>query len=417
MTEQDIDIAVIGGGAAGLAAAIKAKEAGIKDVVVLDRNEGLGGILPQCIHTGFGLHYLKENLTGPEYISRFIKKAQDLQIECKLETMVLKITRDKEILVINSVDGLLALRAKAIVLAMGCREKTRGALCIPGTRPAGIYTAGTAQMLMDIEGYVPGKDVVILGSGDVGLIVARRLAMEGVNVRAVVEVMPYPGGLTRNVVQCLEDFGIPLLLERTITFIHGHDRVEAVTISKVDAEGVPVPGTEEKITCDTLILSVGLIPENELSEDAGIVLDPATGGPFVNEHMETSIPGVFACGNVVTVYNLVDYVSRTGELAGESAARYVLNKLPPLRREIALKSGDNVRSIVPQIIGGERPLTLYIQAKKPMRNIEVKIGNIAFPQSVVRPPEMIVIELTKGRLKKLEKKPELLVGIEERANR
>ena len=417
MIRKDIDIAVIGGGAAGLAAAIKAKEAGIKNVVVLDRNEELGGILPQCIHTGFGLHYFKENLTGPEYISRFIKKVQDSQIECKLETMVLKITHDKEILAVNSIDGLLALRAKAIVLAMGCREKTRGALCIPGTRPAGIYTAGTAQMLMDIEGYVPGKDVVILGSGDVGLIMARRLAMEGANVRAVVEVMPYPGGLTRNVVQCLEDFGIPLLLERTITFIHGHDRVEAVTISKVDAEGNPVPGTEEKIMCDTLILSVGLIPENELSEDAGIVLDPATGGPFVNEHMETSIPGIFACGNVVTVYDLVDYVSRVGELAGESAARCVLNKLPPLRKEITLKSGDNVRSIVPQIIGGERPLTLYIRAKKPMRNVEVKIQNITFPKSVVRPPEMIVIKLTKERLKKLEKKPELLVSIEERAHR
>ena len=414
--ERDIDIAVIGGGAAGLAAAIKAKEGRIKDVVVLDRNEELGGILPQCIHTGFGLHYFEENLTGPEYISRFIKKAQDLQIECKLETTVLKITSNKEILATNSVDGLFALRSKAIVLAMGCREKTRGALFIPGTRPAGIYTAGTAQMLMDIEGYMPGRDVVILGSGDVGLVMARRLAMEGANVRAVVEVTPYPGGLTRNVVQCLEDFRIPLLLERTITFIHGRDRVEAVTISKVDAEGNPIPWTEEKITCDTLILSVGLIPENELSEDVGIVLDPTTGGPVVNEYMETSIPGIFACGNVITVYDLVDYVSQVGELAGESAVRYVLNKLPPLRREIALKSGDNVRSVVPQIISGERPLTLHIRAKKPMRNVEVKIQNITFPRNVVRPPETIVIELTDEGLKKLDKKPELLVSIEERAH-
>ena len=413
MIRRDIDIAVIGGGAAGLAAAIKAKEAGIKDVVILDRNEELGGILPQCIHTGFGLHHFKENLTGPEYISTFIKRAQDLQIECKLETMVLKITPNKEILAVNSVDGLLTHRAKAIVLAMGCREKTRGALCIPGTRPAGIYTAGTAQRLMDIEGYMPGRDVVILGSGDVGLITARRFAMEGASVKAVVEAMPYPGGLTRNVVQCLEDFGIPLLLERTITFIHGHDRVEAVTISKVDAEGNTVPGVEEKIMCDTLVLSVGLIPENELSEDAGIVLDSTTGGPVVNERMETSIPGIFACGNVVTVYDLVDYVSSVGELAGESAARYVLNELPPLRREIALKSGDNVRSVVPQIIGGERPVTLYIRAKKPMRNVEVRIQNLRFPERVVRPPEMIVIELTEERLMKLEKKPVLLVSMEE----
>ena len=411
--ERGIGVAVIGGGAAGLAAAIKVKEAGVRDVLILDRNEELGGILPQCIHTGFGLHYFKENLTGPEYVSRFIKKAQSLQIEYKLETMVLEITSSKEVLAVNSVDGLLALQAKAIILAMGCREKTRGALHIPGTRPAGIYTAGTAQRLMDIEGYMPGKDIVILGSGDVGLMMARRFAMEGADVKAVVEAMPYPGGLTRNVVQCLEDFRIPVLLERTVTFIHGRDRIEAVTISKVDAEGNPIPGTEETIQCDTLVLSVGLIPENELSEGAGIALDPATGGPVVNEYMESSVAGIFACGNVVTVYDLVDYVSHVGDVAGMSAANYALDKLPPLGREMALKPGDNVRCVVPQIISGERPATLYIRAKKPMQDVNVKIENLTFVRRVVRPPEMIVIKLTGEKLEGLERRPELRVDIRE----
>ena len=415
MVEGGIDVAVIGGGAAGLAAAIRAKEAGAETVVILDRNDELGGILPQCIHTGFGLHYFKENLTGPEYISRFIKKARSLGIGCKLETMVLKITPKKEVVAVNSVDGLLAFRAKAIILAMGCRERARGALSIPGTRPAGVFTAGTAQRLMDVEGYMPGERVVILGSGDVGLIMARRFAMEGAKVEAVVEMLPYPGGLDRNVVQCLEDFNIPLLLQHTVTFVHGADRVEAVTTAKVDGNGRPIPGTERMMECDTLILSVGLIPENELSEAAGIALDPVTGGPIVNERMETSVQGIFACGNVVHVHDLVDHVTQVGELAGESAARHVLNKLPPLSRKITLRAGENVRYVVPQIISGKEHVTLYTRVRKPMRDVKVKIGNLTIAKRVVKPPETVVIKLTEERLEKLEKKDKLVVSIEKEA--
>lgn len=415
MVEGGIDVAVIGGGAAGLAAAIRAKEAGAETVVILDRNEELGGILPQCIHSGFGLHYFKENLTGPEYISRFIKKPRGLGIGCKLETMVLKITPKKEVVAVNSVDGLLAFRANAIILAMGCRERARGALSIPGTRPAGVFTAGTAQRLMDVEGYMPGERVIILGSGDVGLIMARRFAMEGAKVEAVVEMLPYPGGLDRNVVQCLEDFNIPLLLQHTVTFVHGADRVEAVTTAKLDGNGRPIPGTERMMECDTLILSVGLIPENELSEAAGIALDPATGGPIVNEHMETSVQGIFACGNVVHVHDLVDHVTQVGELAGERAARHVLNKLPPLSRKITLRAGENVRYVVPQIISGKEPVTLYTRVRKPMRDVKVKIGNLTIPKRVVKPPETVVIKLTEERLEKLEKKDKLVVSIEKEA--
>ena len=412
MTKRNVDIAVIGGGAAGLAAAIKAKEKGIENIVILERNEELGGILPQCIHTGFGLRYFKENFTGPEYISRFIKKAQDLQIESKLDTMVLEITSDKKITAVNSVDGLLTLQAKAIVLAMGCRERTRGALGIAGTRPAGILTAGTAQRLMDIEGYMPGAKVVILGSGDIGLIMARRFVMEGAKVEAVVEILPYASGLSRNVVQCLEDFNIPLLLEHTVTSIHGADRVEAVTVAKVNVDWKPIQETERTIECDTLILSVGLIPENELSQIADIALDSATGGPIINDYMETSVQGIFGCGNVVHVYDLVDQVTQAGELAGESAARYVLNELPTLRKKIVLKAGDNVKSVVPQIISGEEPVTLHLRVKKPMRNVKVKIGNLSIPKRVVRPPEMVVISFTGKAIEKLEKKDELRVSIE-----
>jgi len=413
LIERGIDIAVIGGGAAGLAAAIKAREKGIEKIMILERNEELGGILPQCIHTGFGLRYFKENLTGPEYISRFIKEVENLQIETKLDTMVLEITSGRRITAVNKNDGLLILQAKAIVLAMGCRERTRGALGIAGTRPAGILTAGTAQRLMDIEGYLPGAKVVILGSGDVGLIMARRFTMEGAKVEAVVEILPFVSGLSRNIVQCLEDYNIPLLLEHTVTSIHGADRVEAVTLARVDAGGNPLRNTERTIECDTLILSVGLIPENELSQTAGIVLDSGTGGPIVNEHMETSIQGIFGCGNVVHVHDLVDHVTQAGELAGESAAKNVLNELPPLRKKIVLKAGDNVKSVVPQIISGEKPVTLHLRVKKPMREARVKLGNLNIPKRVVRPPEMVVVNLTEKALEKLEKKHALTVSIEE----
>ena len=413
MIEEDVEVAVIGGGAAGLAAAIRAKETGAEKVTILDRNSELGGILPQCIHTGFGLHHFRENLTGPEYIARFIERARSLKVECKLDTMVLRVTPEKEVVAVNSPDGLMTLKSRAIVLAMGCRERPRGALGIPGTRPAGIFTAGTAQRLMDVEGYLPGKRIVILGSGDVGLIMARRFAMEGAKVEAVVEILPYPGGLARNLVQCLEDFQIPLLLKHTVTFIHGAERVEAVTTARVDEGGSPISGTERMIRCDALILSVGLIPENELSEAAGIVLDPATGGPVVNEHMETSIPGIFACGNVVHVHDLVDYVTETGELAGESAANYAMGKLPPLARKMVLKAGQNVRYVVPQIVSGEEPVALFLRVRKPLRNVKVKIRSLTMPIRVVRPPETVVLRLTEKRLGKLEKEKELTINIEE----
>jgi NADPH-dependent 2,4-dienoyl-CoA reductase/sulfur reductase-like enzyme len=409
---EKVDVVIIGGGAAGLAAAIEARQR-VRDVLILERSGELGGILPQCIHTGFGLHYFKENLTGPEYISRFIQKARELQIEHKLNTMVLQISSNRKITAINSVDGLFTLQAKAIVLAMGCRERTRGALRIPGDRPAGIYTAGTAQRLMDLEGYMVGKRVVILGSGDVGLIMARRFAMENARVEAVVEIAPYPGGLDRNVVQCLDDFGIPLLLQHTITSIRGVGRVEAVTVARVDIDGRPIPETEREIKCDTLIISAGLIPENELSRAAGVALDQATGGPIVDEHMETSVRGIFACGNVVHVHDLVDHVSWAGEIAGRSAAMYVMGELPPSKRKIALITGKNVRYVVPQMISGEEGVTLHLRVKKPMRNVRVKIGDLAIPLRAVKPPELVMIKLDQEKIKRIGRRDKLVISIRE----
>lgn len=408
---MEVDLLVIGGGAAGLAAAIKAREEGVERILVLERAEELGGILPQCIHTGFGLHYFGENLTGPEYISRFIEKLHKLGIEYKLNTMVLRLFPDKRVLAANSDDGLLEIHAGAVILAMGCRERTRGQLNIPGTRPAGIYTAGTAQRLMDIEGYLPGRRVVILGSGDVGLIVARRFAMEGAKVEAVVEILPFPGGSDRNVVQCLQDFDIPLLLEHTVTSIHGRDRVEGVTIAKVDQDGKPIPGTERTIECDTLILSVGLIPENELSREAGLSLDPATLGPVVDEHMETSVRGIFACGNVVHVHDLVDHVTWEGELAGAMAARY-LSGIPPIPKRIRLTPGNNVRYVVPQVISGEEPFVLQMRVKKPIRNAEVRIGKLSISKRVVKPSEVSTINIEGEALRELKAGREWVVSVE-----
>ena len=411
MIKEKLDIIVIGGGAAGLAAAVAAKERGVDSILILERNPELGGILPQCIHTGFGLHYFKQNLTGPEYINRFIKKAHDLDIGYKLETMILKLTPQREALAVNQYDGLLRLQADSIVLAMGCRERSRGALCIPGTRPAGIFTAGTAQRLMDIEGYVPGRKVLILGSGDVGLIMARRFTMEGAEVVGVVEIMPYPGGLDRNL-QCLRDFSIPLYLGHAATFIHGSDRVEAVTVSRLDEDGKPIVGEEKIMDCDTLILSAGLIPENELSKRAGITLDPKTGGPVVDENMETSVEGIFACGNVVHVHDLVDHVTQDGETAGRNAAKKVLGELLPLERRIRLRAEGNIRYVVPQIISGDEPLTLYSRVKEPAFNATIGVGrNIIVRKRVVKPPELVTIELTDERLRRLEKEEELSVAM------
>lgn len=317
------DIVIVGGGPAGLAAAVSARENGTDSILILERDKELGGILNQCIHNGFGLHTFKEELTGPEYAGRFVEQVQELQIEYKLNTMVMDISREKVVTAMNSIDGLFEIQAKAVILAMGCRERSRGALNIPGYRPAGIFSAGTAQRLVNMEGYMPGRKVVILGSGDIGLIMARRMTLEGAKVQAVAELMPYSGGLKRNIVQCLDDYGIPLKLSHTVVDIRGRERVEGITLAQVDDKGKPIPGTEEEYECDTLLLSVGLIPENELSGGMGVELSRVTSGPVVNESLETSIEGVFACGNVLHVHDLVDYVSEEAAAAGRNAARYV----------------------------------------------------------------------------------------------
>ena len=323
---METELAIIGGGPAGLAAALAAREAGVEDILILERDSVLGGILNQCIHNGFGLHTFHEELTGPEYAYRFIEQVEEAKIPYLTDTMVVDLEEEegeKYITAMNSKDGLLTIRAKAIILAMGCRERPRGALNIPGFRPAGVYSAGTAQRLVNIEGKMPGKNVVILGSGDIGLIMARRMTLEGAKVHTVAEIMPYSGGLKRNIVQCLDDFGIPLKLSTTVVKIHGKERVEGVTLAKVDERMKPIPGTEEYIPCDTLLLSVGLLPENELTEELGAKMSPVTRGPLVTESMETSLSGVFACGNVLHVHDLVDFVSQEAALAGKAAAEWL----------------------------------------------------------------------------------------------
>lgn len=403
MHTRNVDVAVIGAGPAGLAAAIKSKEAGISRVAIIERAEKPGGLLEQCIHNGFGLHYFQEDMTGPEYAHRFIEKAADLRVEMQLESMVLNISPDRRITFVNRKDGLVTLTAGAIVLAMGCRERTGQAIMLTGTRPAGIFTAGTAQRYINVEGFIPGKEVVILGSGDVGMIMARRLSLEGVVVKAVVEVLPYVGGLIRNEVQCLRDFDIPLMLGHTVTEVHGQDRVEAVTVAKVDRDRQPVAGTAKKIGCDTLLLSVGLIPENELSRIAGIELDPLVGGPVVDETMQTSVAGIFAGGNVVHVHDLVDNVTREAELAGEGAASYVSGRIEPGVRKIMVRSGENISYVVPYTITGDREVTLYARVKEPEVKVVIKAGNI-FSKSLkaVKPSEMLNIGLTMKELEKME---------------
>ena len=369
------DIVIIGGGPAGMAAAVAAYDAGIKDTVILDREDTLGGILRQCIHNGFGLHKLGKELTGPEYAAVYAKQVEERGIKVYTETMVTGLTPDK-IVTASSREGILKIKAKAVILAMGCRERSRGALNICGTRPAGIFSAGTAQKLINCEGYGVGKRVVILGSGDIGLIMARRMSLEGAKVEAVCEIMPYSGGLTRNIVQCLEDFGIPLYLSTTVAEIHGSGRLEGVTIAKVGPDRKPIEETKRYIPCDTLLLSVGLIPENELTRSAGIPIDPVTNGAIVDENRQTGIPGIFACGNVLQVHDLVDYVSDEAEIAGLGAAKYLQEKLSDAKT-IDTKAGFGVRYVLPQKVSIDpaKDTSLFLRVSAPYGKVRFTVSS------------------------------------------
>lgn len=366
---RNYDIVIIGGGPAGLAAAVAARDYGIERILILERDKELGGILNQCIHNGFGLHTFKEELTGPEYASRYEIQVRSRHIDYKLNTMVMDVSREKVVTAMNRNEGLFEIQATSVILAMGCRERSRGGLNIPGYRPAGVFSAGTAQRLVNMEGYMPGREVVILGSGDIGLIMARRMTLEGAKVKVVAELMPYCGGLKRNIVQCLDDYGIPLKLSHTVIDIKGKERLEGVVLAAVDERGIPIPGTEEDYACDTLLLSVGLIPENELSGEMGVEISRVTWGPVVNESLETSIDGVFACGNVLHVHDLVDFVSEEAASAGKHAAKYVTGSRKKTKgQEISLQPVDGVRYTVPSTIDPER--------MEDTQTVRFRVGNV-----------------------------------------
>lgn len=405
------DVIIIGAGPAGLAAACEAYKNGAVKILVVERDKEAGGILNQCIHNGFGLHYFKEELTGPEYAGRFIDMLKDTSAELMLDTMVLEVTEDNEVRMMNPLEGYFSVWSKSVILTMGCRERTRGAIGIPGARPAGVFTAGAAQRYVNIEGYMVGKKVVILGSGDIGLIMARRMTLEGAQVVACVELMPYSNGLNRNIVQCLDDYHIPLYLSHTITEIKGNRRVEGVVVSEVDNHGKPIPGTEQFFDCDTVLLSVGLIPENELSKEAGIELDPRTKGPAVYENMETSVPGIFACGNVVHVHDLVDFVTAESQRAGAAAARYCKQAQVPHSNKkpvIVFENGSNVGYTVPQRVRPDRIekyVEVFFRVKRVFKDsiIEVTSGGhvlSTFKRGHMAPGEMEHIAIPKQFLEK-----------------
>ena len=410
------NVVVVGGGPAGLGAAVEAKRNGAKDVLIIERDRELGGILNQCIHNGFGLHEFKEELTGPEYAHKFIEMVKQENIEYMLDTMVLNISEDKTIEALGE-EGIINIQADAIVLAMGCRERTRGAIDIPGYRPAGVYNAGAAQRLSNMEGYMVGKEIVIYGSGDIGLIMARRMTLEGAKVKAVVEINPHSSGLTRNIVQCLDDFNIPLMLSTGITHIDGKERVKGVTLCKLDEKRNPIKGTEEYISCDTVLLSVGLIPENELSVEAGVNLDTKTSGPIVNNSMATNVDGVFACGNVVHVHDLVDFVTKESKIAGKNAALYSLNKLNK-GNEVKTSAGEGIIYVVPQSVNvdGDEDVNLFMRVRQIYKNKKLVVKSddkviLEKKRLHMIPSEMENIKISKDLFKDI--KGNITVSVEE----